>query len=74
MMGIDLIYSRGPGLAKFGLHAANDWCHICGARTDRTVDVFYEENAEHPKGGLSEYVRVCSACVGKMRLILGSED
>jgi hypothetical protein len=39
----------------------NDWCHICGERSDNTADVRFPENAEHDEE-LTRYVRVCGSC------------
>lgn len=47
----------------------NDWCHLCGERSDYNTDIWYAENAEHD-GRVSEreaatndrYLRVCREC------------
>jgi hypothetical protein len=45
----------------------NDWCHLCGVRSDHTLDVWYPRNAEHVRPGMETvYVRICSRCLGKM--------
>jgi len=55
--------------ASFALHK-NDWCHVCGFRVKRLVDVSYPENAEHPHGDVMEYFRVCSDCISAMKLVV----
>ncbi len=38
-----------------------DWCHICGTRTNQIADIFYPENAEN-ENDEKEYVRMCINC------------
>jgi hypothetical protein len=42
----------------------NDWCHLCGKRSDHHVDISYSENAENddPKEFRSKYIRICAKC------------
>lgn len=57
---------------KYAMHRHgqwNDWCHLCGERSDTTVDIWYPENAEHDEPvnpGLPhegrKYIRVCKDC------------
>jgi hypothetical protein len=46
----------------------HDWCHICKERTESNVDIFYDLN----KGEQGEYVRICGACLDRMKDILES--
>lgn len=50
-------------------HEAVDWCHLCGRRSDQTVDVWYPADAEHdpaaqpgPPHAARRYLRVCAPC------------
>ena len=58
-------------MATISKHGSQkDWCHICGARSDNTVDVWYPQNAEHATkkqhkaqiGPDILYVRICGEC------------
>lgn len=51
---------------KIWKHAPNDWCHICGDRSNDTVDVWYPENAEHDKEDTMKYIRICMNCAEKI--------
>lgn len=53
------------GAALFWLHQRNDWCHVCGLRTEPLVDCWYPKNAEHG-GKRSEYIRICEGCAERM--------
>lgn len=60
-------YRRGFGPSpRVHIHEAeNDWCHLCGEREDRTIDVWYPRNAEHVTPDMETvYIRICSKCVG----------
>lgn len=54
----------------------NDWCHICGSREHRTVDIWYPQNAEHAtdeqaaaqRGPDIKYIRICSHCAQAVAL------
>lgn len=52
----------GPDGKKIkGVFTEGDWCHVCGKRSNPTVDVWYPENAEHG-GSNVHYLRICSEC------------
>ena len=61
--------------AKIQTHAAPDWCHLCGLRTD-TADVWWAENAEHNRGPVNQrsavagrrYLRACRECAERIAL------
>lgn len=51
----------------------NDWCHVCGNRSDETADVWYPQNAEHATKmqhqntkSSAKYVRICRDCATKI--------
>jgi hypothetical protein len=48
-----------------------DWCHICGTRTEKCVEIAYPTNAEHQflgargagsKGEKGKFLRICADC------------
>jgi hypothetical protein len=44
-----------------------DWCHLCGARQTRNVEVWKPPNAEHqevntPIQGATNFLRICADC------------
>lgn len=43
----------------------NDWCHICGLRSDHHVRIWYHTNAEHPDEDKpwKKDVRMCLGCL-----------
>jgi hypothetical protein len=50
-------------------HGSHDWCHLCGLRSEKCVDVWYPDNAEHDPpvrpglpGADRRYVRICAVC------------
>ncbi len=47
---------------RINRHYRDDWCHVCGRRTEPLIDVRYPENAEHG-GPDSRYIRICLTCV-----------
>jgi hypothetical protein len=58
-------------MAHFWKKSSDDWCHICGTRQQRNVEIDYPGNAEHEilgKGGerstnsKSRFLRVCADC------------
>ena len=60
-----------PTIWKHGIE--NDWCHVCGNRSDETADVWYPQNAEHATKAQhksttepAKYVRICSDCAAKI--------
>jgi len=47
-----------------------DWCHVCGKRVSSCFDIFYPDNAEHPRKNMpEEYLRICSDCIDKIKVI-----
>ena len=57
--------TKSEGLTIWTHGGSFDWCHLCGARSDYTADVWYPDNAEHgPKG--SNYVRICAICAASI--------
>lgn len=60
-------------------HSATDWCHVCGARGEATVDIWFPPNAEHdapvelPTRG-ARYLRICKACASRMQAVIEMPD
>jgi hypothetical protein len=56
-------------------HEYNDWCHICGGRSNRNVEIWYPENAEHSRmdrpsrGGDTQFLRICASCGEDIRRV-----
>ena len=46
-------------------HGCSDWCHICGNRPQKLVDISYPTNAEHDSK-TSKYIRICLDCARLM--------
>jgi hypothetical protein len=59
-------YRQGLGPSpQTHIHEFNDWCHLCGCREDRTIDVWYPRNAENVTPDMETvYIRICSKCLG----------
>ena len=60
-------------------YAKNDWCHLCGFRSNLTASIHYPENAEHAlmRGedykGNEKYIRICAICAENIKEIAGEE-
>jgi hypothetical protein len=52
-------------VATFEQKQMNDWCHVCGERTQPHVEVWYPKNAEHEQKQ-TQYMRICAYCVEVM--------
>lgn len=59
----------------------NDWCHLCGKRSDQCVEIHYPDNAEHdppvtgprpnhPMGSV-HYIRICGSCGARIAVVAG---
>lgn len=47
----------------------NEWCNICGKRSNDNADVWYPVNAEHGMKN-TQYIRICFDCITKMANVL----
>ena len=44
------------------IYIIDDWCHLCGQRTESLLDIWYPKNAEHDTKQ-TEYIRICKDCI-----------
>lgn len=44
-----------------------DWCHLCGQRTDKLVGFDVPHNAEDNIIKPSRYVRLCKDCINEIK-------
>ncbi len=49
-------------MAHITKHEGKDWCHVCGQRKHKTVDIWYPKNAEQRDREYTEYIRICTKC------------
>ena len=61
-------------MAYLSRGSSEDWCHICGGRSEENVEIWYPANAEHqrvdrPIKGPDHYLRICAACGADIRRV-----